>query len=141
VLRPVVDPTKLTALGYQILVATPGRLLDLVKEDVCAGLLRRTSFLVLDEADKLMQSGLLEQVEEIRSYVREDAQRLLFTATMADTLKGTVESMLNQPHIKISADVDDDAQGIAALKTTITQTVGTVHVHVYRVIAHYQQSK
>lgn len=72
--------------GVQVIVATPGRLIDLIKRGVVK--LDEVRTVVLDEADEMLNMGFLDSIEEILSYVPEDRKMLLFSATMpADILK------------------------------------------------------
>ncbi len=72
--------------GVQVIVATPGRLIDLIKRGVVK--LEDVKTVVLDEADEMLNMGFLDSIEEILSYVPEDRKILLFSATMpADILK------------------------------------------------------
>ncbi len=72
--------------GVQVIVATPGRLIDLIKRGVVK--LDGVKTVVLDEADEMLNMGFLDSIEEILSYVPEDRKMLLFSATMpADILK------------------------------------------------------
>ncbi|MCI8998274.1 MAG: DEAD/DEAH box helicase [Muribaculaceae bacterium] len=72
--------------GVQVIVATPGRLIDLIKRGVVK--LADVHTVVLDEADEMLNMGFLDSIEEILSYVPEDRKMLLFSATMpADILK------------------------------------------------------
>ena len=63
----------------EFLVATPGRLIDLITSEVISTL--RVTFLILDEADKLLSLGFGPYIEKIKSYVRTDIQTVLLTAT------------------------------------------------------------
>ncbi|MBD5250357.1 MAG: DEAD/DEAH box helicase [Barnesiella sp.] len=72
--------------GVQIIVATPGRLIDLIKRGVVK--LDHVNTVVLDEADEMLNMGFLDSIEEILSYVPEDRKMLMFSATMpSDILK------------------------------------------------------
>lgn len=72
--------------GVQIIVATPGRLIDLIKRGVVK--LDDVNTVVLDEADEMLNMGFLDSLEEILSYVPENRKMLLFSATMpADIAK------------------------------------------------------
>jgi len=84
----------------QIVVGTPGRVLDHMKR----GSLHfgRISTLVLDEADKMMEMGFLEDVEQIIVHTPSQRQVLLFSATMSDLVKKLAHRFMKQPpHIKI----------------------------------------
>lgn len=65
--------------GAEIVVATPGRMIDMVK--MGATNLTRVTFLVLDEADRMFDMGFEPQVRSICNHVRPDRQTLLFSAT------------------------------------------------------------
>ena len=81
--------------GVDILVATPGRLEDLVDQK---GLrLDGTKFLVLDEADQMLDIGFLPAVKRIISKVSKDRQTLLFSATMSKEIKKLTEMYLDNP--------------------------------------------
>ena len=72
--------------GVQVIVATPGRLIDLIKRGVVK--LNYVHTVVLDEADEMLNMGFLESLEQILSYVPEERKMLLFSATMPpDILK------------------------------------------------------
>ena len=72
--------------GVQIIVATPGRLIDLIKRGVVR--LDGVHTVVLDEADEMLNMGFLDSIEEILSYIPADRKMLLFSATMPpDILK------------------------------------------------------
>ncbi len=72
--------------GVQVIVATPGRLIDLIKRGVVK--LDDITTVVLDEADEMLNMGFLDSIEEILSHVPSDRKMLLFSATMpADILK------------------------------------------------------
>jgi ATP-dependent RNA helicase DeaD len=85
-----------------IVVGTPGRVLDHMKR----GSLHfgRISTLVLDEADKMMEMGFLEDVEQVIVHTPAQRQVLLFSATMPDTVKRLAHRFMKQPpHIKIES--------------------------------------
>ena len=72
--------------GVNVIVATPGRLIDLIKRGVVK--LDDVTTVVLDEADEMLNMGFLDSIEEILSHVPENHKTLLFSATMpADILK------------------------------------------------------
>ena len=72
--------------GVQVIVATPGRLIDLIKRGVVK--LEDVHTVVLDEADEMLNMGFLDSIEEILSHLPDDRKMLLFSATMpADILK------------------------------------------------------
>ncbi|NOX97283.1 MAG: DEAD/DEAH box helicase [Nitrospirae bacterium] len=83
-----------------ILVATPGRLIDLLYEGVVD--LSHVKCAILDEADELLKVGFLEDIEFIMSCILHEHQTLLFAATMADDIKKLAHDCLRDPrHISL----------------------------------------
>lgn len=78
--------------GAQIVVGTPGRLLDLQKKGVLN--LNSLRFAVLDEADEMLNMGFIEDIEAIMSAVPETAQRALFSATMPTAIRKLAKTFL-----------------------------------------------
>lgn len=81
--------------GVDILVATPGRLLDLV--DRRAVRLDQTNFLVLDEADQMLDLGFVHDLRKIAKMMGDDRQTMLFSATMPKQMAEIAGSYLNEP--------------------------------------------
>ena len=81
--------------GVEILVGTPGRLLDLPKQKHLR--LDRVRALVLDEADRMLDLGFLDDVEKILAMLPEDRQTMLFSATMPDPIVTLARRFLRQP--------------------------------------------
>ena len=81
--------------GVDILIATPGRLLDLAKQNYAR--LGKVEILVLDEADLLLDMGFIEDVNKINKLCAEHKQTLLFSATMSDAVKSLAKRAINQP--------------------------------------------
>ncbi|KAL4222426.1 ATP-dependent RNA helicase ddx42 [Mactra antiquata] len=81
--------------GAEIIVATPGRLIDLVKKK--ATNLRRVTFLVYDEADRMFDMGFEPQVRSIADHVRPDRQTLLFSATFRRKVEKLARDILADP--------------------------------------------
>lgn len=81
--------------GVDILVATPGRLLDLV--DRRAVRLDQTGFLVLDEADQMLDLGFVHDLRKIAAMMGEDRQTMLFSATMPKQMAEIAGSYLRSP--------------------------------------------
>jgi len=79
----------------QILVATPGRLLDLMQQKQVR--LDRVEMLVLDEADRMLDMGFIHDVRRIVRQVPSERQTLLFSATMSGEIIGLAGDMLNNP--------------------------------------------
>lgn len=88
--------------GADIVVATPGRLLDLVEHNAVRLSTVRT--LVLDEADRLLDEGFADELTRVLSYLPERRQNLLFSATFPPEVQSLVTLLLRDPvHIDIAA--------------------------------------
>ena len=91
-MKPQVDRVK---RGIDVLVATPGRLLDLQGQ----GLLDLSSIeiLVLDEADRMLDMGFIHDVKKVLAMVPKDKQSLLFSATFSDEIRDLAATLLKNP--------------------------------------------
>ena len=81
--------------GASVVVATPGRLLDILKKDMLKDF--TPSIVVLDEADEMLDMGFLDDINEIFSYLPTNRQTLLFSATMPKPIKLLAERILDNP--------------------------------------------
>lgn len=81
--------------GVDILIATPGRLVDLMEQG--AAHLSNVEVLVLDEADRMLDMGFLPQVRTIVSKCREERQTLLFSATLDEERVGAITDLVHEP--------------------------------------------
>ncbi len=81
----------------QILVACPGRLLDLLEQGVAR--LEGIETLILDEADRMFDMGFLPDVRRIVSALPKVRQNLLFSATMPKEVRGLADQLLRNPHV------------------------------------------
>ena len=90
---------SMTSSGHspQVIVATPGRLIDLLQTKHIS--LFRTSFLVLDEADRMLALGFVDQLNYIAALIRSDRQTLLFSATFPGKLREAAGVWLKDPTI------------------------------------------
>lgn len=89
-----VQASKLSR-GTDILVATPGRLMDLLERKAVN--LSATGFLVLDEADQMLDMGFIHSLRKIVRFLPRDRQTLLFSATMPKLMAEIAQSYLNDP--------------------------------------------
>lgn len=81
--------------GANVVVATPGRMLDILKKDMLNNF--APSMVVLDEADEMLDMGFLEDITEIFSYLPTNRQTLLFSATMPQPIKNLAHKILDNP--------------------------------------------
>ncbi len=81
--------------GVDVLVATPGRLLDLQQQGMLD--LSQVQILVLDEADRMLDMGFIHDVKKILALVPKDKQSLLFSATFSDEIRDLANNLLKNP--------------------------------------------
>jgi ATP-dependent RNA helicase RhlE len=81
--------------GVDILVATPGRLLDLQQQGMLD--LGQVQMLVLDEADRMLDMGFIHDVKKVLALVPKDKQSLLFSATFSDEIRDLANGLLKNP--------------------------------------------
>jgi ATP-dependent RNA helicase RhlE len=93
---------KATERGVDILIATPGRLIDLVNQRQVD--LRRTGYLVLDEADRMLDMGFIRDVRKLIALLPQDRQSALFSATMPKEIARLAGEILDDPvRVEIAA--------------------------------------
>ncbi len=92
-----INPQMIGLQGVQVLIATPGRLLELV--DSNAVHLTEIDTLVLDEADKMLNLGFQEEMKRIFALLPEKRQNLLFSATLSDKLADINQLVLHNPEV------------------------------------------
>ncbi len=97
--------------GAEIVVATPGRLHDLIERKACR--LGRVRITVLDEADQMCDMGFLPQVTEILDQVRPDGQRMLFSATLDRDVDQLVRGYLRDPAVH---SVDPSSSAVSSIE-------------------------
>ncbi len=81
--------------GIDIVVATPGRLLDHAARGTIK--LKDVEFLVLDEADRMLDLGFIDEIKAVAEYLPAKRQTLLFSATYSNSIKQLADELLNQP--------------------------------------------
>ncbi|QGV80800.1 DEAD/DEAH box helicase [Streptomyces ficellus] len=104
--------------GSEVVVATPGRLKDLVDRGAC--LLDRVAITVLDEADQMTDMGFMPQVTHLLDQVRPDGQRMLFSATLDRNVDLLVRRYLTDPVVH---SVDPSAGAVTTMEHHV------LHVH------------
>ncbi|WP_411893663.1 DEAD/DEAH box helicase [Winogradskyella sp. A2] len=92
--------------GIDVLVATPGRLIDLESQGVLS--LKRIEIFVLDEADRMLDMGFLRDIERIMKLMPERRQNLMFSATFSKDIKKLAYSILHNP-IQVEATPENTA--------------------------------
>ena len=97
--------------GAEVIVATPGRLKDLINRGQCR--LDRVAITVLDEADQMADMGFLPQITELLNQVRPDGQRMLFSATLDRNIDLLVRRYLSDPVVH---SVDPSAGAVTAMQ-------------------------
>ncbi|MHB8534145.1 MAG: DEAD/DEAH box helicase [Sulfuricaulis sp.] len=93
--------------GVDILVATPGRLLDHVGQRTVD--LSQVEILVLDEADRMLDMGFIRDIRKILALLPKQRQNLLFSATFSDEIKQLADGLLNSPTL-----IEVERQSLAA---------------------------
>jgi ATP-dependent RNA helicase RhlE len=111
-MNPQIDRIK---KGVDILVATPGRLLDLQQQGHLD--LSTVEILVLDEADRMLDMGFLPDVKKILALVPKDKQSLLFSATFSDEIRELAHTLLKNP----------ESIQVTPRNTTVQRITQTVH--------------
>ncbi|MCI8469552.1 MAG: DEAD/DEAH box helicase [Eggerthellaceae bacterium] len=98
------------AKGTDVLIATPGRLLDLMGQQAVS--LEDVEVLVLDEADRMLDMGFLPSVRRIVAATPADRQTLLFSATIDESVRRQVDSLLSDPAVVQIASVGETADTV-----------------------------
>ncbi|MCP3818746.1 DEAD/DEAH box helicase [Streptomyces sp. A3M-1-3] len=105
--------------GAEVVVATPGRLKDLIERKDCR--LDRVNITVLDEADQMADMGFMPQVTELLDQVRPDGQRMLFSATLDRNVDLLVRRYLHDPVVH---SVDPSAGAVTTMEHHVLHVQG-----------------
>ncbi len=92
-----INPQMIALQNVALLVATPGRLLDLISSNAVS--LSQVEILVLDEADKMLNLGFKDEMTQIFNFLPQKRQNLLFSATFSDQIDTINLKVLNDPKI------------------------------------------
>jgi len=101
--------------GVDILVATPGRLLDLLQQGMLD--LGQVQILVLDEADRMLDMGFIHDVKKVLAVLPRDKQSLLFSATFSDEIRDLAATLLKNPQ----------SVQVTPRNTTVQRITQTIH--------------
>lgn len=81
--------------GVDIIIATPGRLLDFIRQRIIN--LKMLNYFVLDEADRMLDMGFINDINDIVGAIPKQRQTMLFSATIPDSIKDLCNNILNNP--------------------------------------------
>jgi ATP-dependent RNA helicase RhlE len=107
-MQPQIDRLR---KGVDILVATPGRLLDHHQQGTLD--LKHVEIFVLDEADRMLDMGFIHDIKKVLAMLPEKKQSLLFSATFSDEIKALADRLLNEPALIEVARRNATAENIA----------------------------
>lgn len=116
--RPYDEQKAALAAGVDVIVGTPGRILDLYQQKSLQ--LDRVAVLVLDEADEMLDLGFLPAIEKILAALTHSHQTMLFSATMPGAILTLARSFLRKP-IHIRAETSSDQHTHATTKQVVLQ--------------------
>ncbi|XP_051987808.1 ATP-dependent RNA helicase DDX42-like isoform X2 [Xyrauchen texanus] len=107
------EQAKALQEGAEIVVCTPGRLIDHVKKKATS--LQRVTYLIFDEADRMFDMGFEYQVRSIASHVRPDRQTLLFSATFRKKIEKLARDILVDPIRVVQGDVGEANEDVTQI--------------------------
>jgi len=119
----ITNQIKALKKPVQIVVATPGRLLDLIKRKVIN--LESVRYVVLDEADEMLNMGFKEDIDKILSYTREDRVTWLFSATMPPEIRKIIKKYMDSPQ-EVSINVEEKSNKDISHKFVTTKTANKI---------------
>ncbi len=106
-----INPQMMALYGIEILIATPGRLIDLIEHKAVH--LSQVDILVLDEADKMLDLGFKEEMDKVFQLLPAKRQNLLFSATVSEDIKDMQRYLLHQP---VTIEVVEEEQSIELIE-------------------------
>ena len=115
-----INPQMMAMNGVSILVATPGRLIELTESNAVH--LSDIDTLVLDEADKMLNLGFKEEMQRIFALLPKKRQNLLFSATLSDDVENIKQVLLNNPTIVKIESKDDDEELIDQIAYAVEES-------------------
>ncbi len=114
-----INPQMKALLGINVLVATPGRLLELI--DSKAVTISTINTVVLDEADKMLNMGFKDEMDRIIAQLPKKRQTLLFSATLSETVQHTKQLILQNPLVVNINEETDSIDQINQVAYTIAE--------------------
>jgi len=96
--------------GVQVIVATPGRLIDLIKRGEVK--LADVHTVILDEADEMLNMGFLDDIREILSHVPEGRKMLMFSATMPKEIAGIAQEFMHNPEEFVAGNRNEGSKNV-----------------------------
>ncbi|WP_433466416.1 DEAD/DEAH box helicase [Spirillospora sp. CA-128828] len=117
---PIARQANALKRGTDVLIATPGRLIDLIERDECR--LTDVGVTVLDEADQMTDMGFLPQVTRLLEQTPRGGQRMLFSATLDRNIDQLVRRFLNDP---VTHSVDPPAGSVTAMEHHLLHVTDT----------------
>lgn len=108
-----INPQMMALQGVEILIATPGRLLDLLSSKALN--ISETEILVLDEADKMLNLGFADEMKDIFFLLPKKRQSILFSATLGDEVEKIHKSILRNP---VTIEIEEEEQNLDLIKQT-----------------------
>jgi ATP-dependent RNA helicase RhlE len=108
-----INPQMIGLQNVEILVATPGRLLDLLSHKALT--ISDTEILVLDEADKMLNMGFADEMRDLFFLLPKKKQSILFSATMGDEIEAIHKSILKNP---VTIEIGEEENNIDLIKQT-----------------------
>ena len=106
-----INPQMIALQGVEILVATPGRLLELISTRAVS--LSAVKILVIDEADKMLNLGFKEEMTQVFGLLPKKRQNLLFSATLSDDLNNINRNLLRNP---VVVKVEEEIKNLDLIK-------------------------
>ena len=120
--------------GVDVLIATPGRLLDLQGQGFID--LSQVEYFILDEADRMLDMGFLPDIKRLMKLLPERRQNLLFSATMPKSIAKLANSMLTSP---VRIEVNRESSTVDAIEQTVMYVEQSNKKHLLKHMLHTQE--
>jgi len=126
--------------GVHIIVATPGRLIDLINRKVAS--LTDVHTVILDEADEMLNMGFIDSINDILAHVPQDRKMLLFSATMPAEVENIARTYMRSPNTIVTGTRNEGAQNVshvyymvsAANKYPALKRIADDNPHIYAIV-------